>query len=74
MLKKQIGIDAGVIWQLLQEKGKLSMRQIGEQSNLSSDRILLATGWLAREDKIVFTEDTGTIYAELKPVGSQYYF
>lgn len=74
MLKKQIGLDAGVIWLLLHEKGKLSMRKIGELSELSSDRISLAIGWLAREDKIIFIEDGQTVYAELTPIDSQFYF
>lgn len=74
MLKKQIGIDAGVIWQLLSDRGKLSMRQIGEYSGFSGDRLSLAVGWLAREDKIFFKEEGYTVYAELTPKDPQFYF
>ena len=48
MLKKEIGLDAGVVWQLLFDRGRLSLREIGELSSLSDKRILLAIGWLAR--------------------------
>lgn len=74
MLKKQIGLDAGVIWQLLYEKGKLSLRQVGGLTKFSSGRIVLAVGWLAREGKILFTEEGDTIYAELTPSELQFYF
>ena len=33
MLKYDIGVNAGIIWNLLQEKGALTVREIGEITN-----------------------------------------
>lgn len=73
MVKKEIGQDAGVVWQLLFDKGRLSLRELGEFSHLSDKRILLAVGWLARENKVVLTEDENLFYVELIQIDSQFY-
>jgi Winged helix-turn-helix domain (DUF2582) len=49
----QIGETAGVIWHLLDEKGPLSLAQVVKQTGEARDLVMLALGWLAREDKIV---------------------
>ncbi|HVA51096.1 MAG TPA: winged helix-turn-helix domain-containing protein [Pirellulales bacterium] len=49
---QQIGETAGVIWRLLDERGPLSMAQVVKQSGEPRDLVMLALGWLAREDKI----------------------
>lgn len=48
----QIGETAGVIWHLLDEKGPLSMAQVVKQTGEARDLVMMALGWLAREDKI----------------------
>lgn len=48
----RIGETAGIIWRLLDEQGPLSMAQVVKQSGESRDLVMLALGWLAREDKI----------------------
>jgi Protein of unknown function (DUF2582). len=74
MLKNDIGIHAGVIWNLLSENGKLTVRGIGEQTNYREDMIHLAVGWLARENKICFSEENNTLYIELTdPFLEKYY-
>lgn len=73
MLKKEIGLDAGVVWQLLFDRGRLSLREIGELSSLSDKRILLAIGWLARENKVILTENENQFYVELIQIDSQFY-
>jgi len=52
MIKDLIGINAGVIWQLLSDRGRLSIRELGEHTCLSSLNLGLAIGWLARENNI----------------------
>lgn len=54
MLKNDIGINAGAIWRLLSEKGKLSMKEIIEFTNYKEYYILLALGWLSRKIKYLF--------------------
>jgi hypothetical protein len=75
MLKHDIGINAGIIWNLLNEKGALTGRKIGELTGFKEAMITMALGWLAREDKIDFFEKHDTIYIELKKTNySEMYF
>jgi hypothetical protein len=66
MLKHDIGINAGIIWNLLNEKGALTERKIGELTGFKEVMITMALGWLAREDKIEFFEKQDAIFIELK--------
>jgi len=66
MLKHDIGVNAGIIWNLLHEKGALTARKIGEITGFREVLIMLSLGWLAREDKIEFSEKNDTVYIELK--------
>ena len=74
MYKNDIGINAGTIWQLLSEKGELSIREIGELTNFREPFIYLALGWLARENKIRFYEKSGMVYVELDHIATEMYF
>ena len=74
MYKNDIGINAGVIWHLLSEKGELSIREIGEMTSFREAFIYLALGWLSRENKIHFYEKTGVVYIELNQMASEMYF
>lgn len=74
MLKKDIGIDARAIWRHLSEKGILSVRQIGELTNYRDGLILMALGWLARENKIYFLEKNDALYVELVPSSPEMYY
>ena len=66
MYKNDTGINAGVIWHLLFDKGALSIREIGELTNFRESFIYLSLGWLLREDKIRFFEDKGEVHVELQ--------
>ena len=74
MYKNDIGINAGVIWHLLSEKGELSIREIGELTNFREPFIYLALGWLSREDKVRFLEKNGMVYIGLNQNTSDFYF
>lgn len=74
MLKEDIGMNAGNIWKLLMERGKLTIREIGEVTSYRESFILMALGWLARENKVRFTNKNGSMYAELtEPFYERYY-
>jgi hypothetical protein len=47
-----IGIISGKIWQILDENGQMSYTELKELSMVSEQELLLAIGWLSREDKI----------------------
>jgi hypothetical protein len=53
-----IGETAGLIWHALQESGPLSLTKLAKEVDAPKDVILLAIGWLAREDKIDLVENS----------------
>jgi len=72
MLKPAIGENAGKIWQTLNSKGTLALKDIKRETKLAdkdihlslgwlaceADKdILLLLGWLARENAVAFTND-----------------
>jgi len=61
-----VGDTAGQIWRLLFERGRLSIRKIGELTSLNEPNIFIGLGWLARENKIDFHKRGGMLYVELK--------
>jgi len=51
-----IGEAAGEIWQLLNKEEPLSLSAIAAKMKQPQTRVYMGIGWLAREDKLVFTE------------------
>lgn len=74
MLKIDIGSNAGIIWNLLSEKGELSVRELGELTNFKDHLISMALGWLSREDKIVFTDTNGILHIQIKDTYTEIYY
>ncbi|WP_029904653.1 winged helix-turn-helix domain-containing protein [Prevotella sp. 10(H)] len=74
MLKSDIGINAGIIWNLLAENGKLTLREIGELTNFKDSPINMALGWLSRENKIRFFSENDHLYIELNHSVSETYY
>jgi len=72
MLKHDIGINAGIIWNLLHENGALTVRKIGEITGFKEELINLSLGWLAREDQIEFFEKDNLVYIGLKSYSEMY--
>lgn len=52
MNKKSIGTNAGIIWNLLNNNQRWSIKQLRDVSGLSEKEVYMAIGWLARENKI----------------------
>ena len=64
MNKKQIGTNAGKIWNRL-EKGELTdtkLSKIKKDCQLAESDFYLALGWLAREDKIKLIAEDKNVY------------
>ncbi len=74
MLKEDIGFNAGTIWHLLSEKGTLSLIELEELTGYKKDLILFALGWLARENKIEFSDRGGTISVRLTSFPSDIFY
>lgn len=47
-----IGVTAGVAWRVLDQAGPMSMAKLVQAVGEPRDAVMLALGWLAREDKI----------------------
>ena len=54
---EQIGATAGEVWQVLSEQGSMSMARLIDAVGHPRNMVMLALGWLAREDKISIEED-----------------
>jgi hypothetical protein len=65
MYMNNIGINAGDIFCLLADNGTVSIREIEELTHYKETFILLALGWLARENKVRFFEEHDEVYVEL---------
>ena len=57
MNKHQIGLNAGVVWRLLNDNKRWSYGELKKASGLADRDLNAAIGWLAREDKIDFDCD-----------------
>lgn len=54
MIKLQIGKNAGQIWEYLDENQVSSVFEIMKVLSMEKQDVLMALGWLARENKIHF--------------------
>ena len=62
MEKTKIGVNAGKVWRILNEKGELSMFDLCRDLGLTFEDVALAIGWLARENKIFLRKPFKRIY------------
>ncbi len=56
-MQEEIGSTAGMIWRTMDAKGELSLAQLKKEVNGKTPIFGWAIGWLAREDKIVITQE-----------------
>ncbi|MDR3219296.1 MAG: winged helix-turn-helix domain-containing protein [Dysgonamonadaceae bacterium] len=64
-MKEKIGNNAGRIWKLLDEQGAKSVKELKKTTKLVDKEVYAAIGWLAREEKLIFTETAEDIYLSL---------
>lgn len=64
-MQEEIGITAGEIWKTLHTKGELSLSQLKKQTKAKPPVFDWAIGWLARENKIAFTQQKRSIRVRL---------
>jgi len=51
-----IGETAGEIWQLIKDEGPISISTIASKTKRPQTMVYMGLGWLAREDKLRFTQ------------------
>ena len=66
MITNEIGLNAGKIWNELNELGEQSTKGLIKKLKLSTADFYMAVGWLAREGKIVQFENEGMMMMILK--------
>lgn len=64
MNKHQIGTNAGIVWNVLNNNARWSYDQLKTASGLSDRELNAAIGWLARENKIDFelNQESDTLF------------
>ena len=56
MKREEIGMNAGLVWNALNEKGPMTVKDLRKATKLKDKQIFAALGWLSREDKVSTTE------------------
>ncbi len=64
--EQTIGTNTGKIWNYLRENPKSSLRKIVRETNLAKNDVLLAIGWLFKEDKVATEQTKREIFFYLK--------
>ena len=64
----RIGLNAGKVWRILNEKGELSMFELCRELGLTFEEVAVAIGWLARENKISFREKDNMLFVKIDDV------
>lgn len=54
MNNQELGKNAGLVWQILDNKGEMQINALWDLTELSIVDFYLALGWLARENKVLF--------------------
>lgn len=52
-----IGVDAGTVWNALNEAEALGLKQLKKITKLKDKEVIAALGWLARENKVTIDVD-----------------
>uniref|UniRef100_UPI00359C5164 winged helix-turn-helix domain-containing protein n=1 Tax=Bacteroides faecis TaxID=674529 RepID=UPI00359C5164 len=68
MENTRIGLNAGKVWRILNEKGELSMFELCRELDLTFEEVAVAIGWLARENKISFREKDNMLFVKIDDV------
>ena len=68
MEKHKIGVNAGKVWRILNEKGELSMFDLCRDLGLTFEDVALAIGWLARENKIFLRKKDEMLFTNIENV------
>lgn len=55
----EIGVAAGEIWKLLDEKGRLEFSEVIKENPDKKELMLMAFGWLCREGHILLVQGEG---------------
>lgn len=61
-----IGTNAGLVWGVLNEGGKMSVKAVKKATKIKAEKDMYAAfGWLAKEGKLAFEEVDGELFVAL---------
>ena len=61
-----IGTNAGLVWNALNEGGKMSVKAVKKATKIKAEKGMYAAfGWLADEGKLAFETIAGELYVAL---------
>ena len=61
-----IGTNAGLVWNALNEGGKMSVKAVKKATKIKTEKdVYAALGWLAKEGKLAFEDVEGELYFAL---------
>jgi len=74
MTKPILSTFSGTIWHLLMKKGQMTMKEIAEYLDKDVLYVQITLGWMARENRVILSDNDGKTYITLNhSVYEQYY-
>ncbi|WP_455497374.1 winged helix-turn-helix domain-containing protein [Coprobacter sp.] len=65
MDREEIGLNAGIVWNALNESEGLTLKGLKKITKLKDKQLYAALGWLSREDKVAIEEIEGDLLVNL---------
>lgn len=65
MDREEIGLNAGLVWNALNESEDLTLKGLKKVTKLKDKQLYAALGWLSREDKVTIEEVEGDLLVNL---------
>ena len=65
MDREEIGLNAGLVWNALNESEGLTLKGLKKVTKLKDKQLYAALGWLSREDKGTIEEVEGDLLVNL---------
>ena len=65
MDREEIGLNAGLVWNALNESEGLTLKGLIKVTKLKDKQLYAALGWLSREDKVTIEEVDGDLLVNL---------
>ena len=65
MDREEIGLNAGLVWNDLNESEGLTLKGLKKVTKLKDKQLYAALGWLSREDKVTIEEVEGDLLVNL---------
>ena len=65
MDREEIGLNAGLVWNALNESEGLTLKGLKKVTKLKDKQLYAALGWLSREEKVTIEEVEGDLLVNL---------